>query len=96
MTYDSLRRCRDYILADLSDEMSCRSLHKDWIERERSAVAIAANQWAKANKSPTRVTIEDVEAIERMAVGHIDYASKLSLYVAEMIVYPLDRAGTKE
>jgi hypothetical protein len=45
------------------------------------------NQWAGAHGYRT-VTIHDVERVEGRAVGHVDYASKLALYVAELVVIP--------
>ena len=57
-----------------------------WIANEREAVAMAANQWATAHGYDVSVTVADVERIEVCAVGHVDYASKLALYVAEHVV----------
>lgn len=56
-----------------------------WIERERYLVATAANEWATAHGWDGRCTVEDVERLEVRAVGHIDYATKLALYVAEFV-----------
>lgn len=83
--YD-FRRCQDHIHRALLQEMSHRGDRGDatWIEREREAVAIAANQWATAHGMAT-VTVDDVERVEPMAVGHMDYGSKLALYVTELV-----------
>lgn len=35
---------------------------------------------------PANVTVNDVERLEGPAVGHIGYADKLALYVAEHVV----------
>ena len=85
MTADSLIRCRDHIKAALVAEQEHRSEHLDWIERERAAVAIAACEWAEAHGLEVRPTVADVERIEPMAVGHVDYTPKLALYVAEFV-----------
>ena len=59
----------------------------EWIDNERVALAVAANQWAQAHGLDRRVTVVSVLTIEGRAVGHIDYAEKIALYVAE-ILYP--------
>lgn len=61
----------------------------DWIERERTTVAVAANEWATSHGGRT-VTVEDVERVEVLAVGHVDYARKLALYVAELTCAGVD------
>jgi hypothetical protein len=59
----------------------------DWIENERRVVANAANQAAyELGVTGQPVTVEDVERVERPAVGHVDYMSKLALYVAELVM----------
>jgi len=77
-------QCHRFILQGLIDEMEHRSNLDGWVERERLAVIIAANKWALAHGLNT-VTVEQVEAIEHLAIGHVDYASKLALYVAELV-----------
>lgn len=57
-----------------------------WVESERMAVAVAANQWAEAHGIARRVTVEHVESVESMAMGHVDYASKLALYVSDLVL----------
>lgn len=57
-----LRPCADFILDALVGEMVNRSLADlTWIEKERLAVAVAANQWAEAHGIRRRVTVDDVE-----------------------------------
>ncbi len=80
----SLLRCRDAILSALLTEAKHRSEHVDWERREREAVALAANQYA-TNHARKLVTVDEVEHVEPLAMGHVDYASKLALYVAEMV-----------
>jgi hypothetical protein len=82
--------CQVYVLDALEAEMTRRSERPGltWIEPEREAVAVAANQWAEAHGYPVRVTVDDVERVEVRAVGHSDYARKLALYVAELIAAP--------
>lgn len=84
-THDKFMACRDYIHQALQSEMNHRPEHRDWVERERQAVADAAVEWAVANGMGQIVTAADVERVEGMAVGHFDYGPKLCLYVAEMV-----------
>lgn len=86
MNSDQGARCRAYLLAALKEQMANRAEFTDWIERERFAIALAANEWAAGHGLAKRVTVADVERIEVMAVGHVDYASKLALYVAEFVL----------
>jgi hypothetical protein len=77
--------CHEHIYKALRAEMDHRAQHEDWVERERAAVATAAREWAAHAGYDRSVTVEDVERIETSAVGHCDYASKLALYVAELV-----------
>jgi nitrate reductase assembly molybdenum cofactor insertion protein NarJ len=77
-------RCRDQILAALRAQMAHRNDHPDWMHRERVAIATAATMYALAH-GLRAVTVMDVERIEHAAVGHFDYASKISLYISEMV-----------
>lgn len=82
--------CRDHIYAALVNEMTHRRDDPGlaWIGRERQAVADAATRWARANNLDRTVTAADVERIEGAAIGHSDYASKLALYIAELVTTP--------
>ena len=87
--FDAIRECRSYILSALIETMEERSKPGvDWVANERLAVAVAANEWAEAHGHERRITVADIERIEGNAIGHIDYASKLALYVAEFIIDP--------
>lgn len=89
------RSCADFIHKALAAEMAQRTNAPgvEWIENERVAVTIAANQWAQAHPPARTVSVDDVERVETMAVGHVDYASKLPRYVAELVLNkrPYDR-----
>lgn len=87
-TYEKMMDCKTFIYDALLAEMGKRrdSPGLEWVDNERVAVAIAATEWAMVNGFPIFVTPEDVESIEHSAVGHVDYASKLSLYVAEYVL----------
>ena len=64
-----------------SEKRSNRRL-EEWLIAEVHAVWRAARDYAKAHN--LRVpTLEDVEAAERSAYGHIDYGAKWALYVAD-------------
>jgi hypothetical protein len=76
--------CRRYILDALLTAAEHRNEHDDWVERERRTVALAASEWAVLYDQ-TQVTVDDVERVEGLAVGHVDYAHKLALYVSELV-----------
>ena len=80
--------CRDDVLNALRIAASGRREYNDhgWVVNERKAMAIAANNFAAAHGISRRITVDDVERVEQRAVGHVDYASKVSLYVAELLV----------
>lgn len=86
----AMLKARDHILRALSNEMTHRETNPHWVDDERMSVVLAANEWAISRGLPT-LTFADVERIETSAVGHIDYASKLALYVAEALygVWPV-------
>lgn len=79
-----LSNCRRRLLVALSDEMKHRNDDDRWVEREREAITTAANGWA-LNHGLQPITVADVEHIEGMAVGHVDYARKLALYISELL-----------
>lgn len=85
--HDRRLACRDYVLSALIKAMERRHEYMgiEWVSPERMAVAVAANEWATANAPAATVTVDDVERVEQMAVGHSDYATKLALYVAELV-----------
>lgn len=84
---NDIRACQDYVYKALVEQMRFRK-HTDleWITNERKAVSEASGRWAAENLYPRYATPEDVERIEIQACGHIDYASKLALYIAEFVV----------
>lgn len=84
--HERVMSCRAYIYEALVRAMDDRANHVDWVERERMAVVVAANEWATAHPSSRTVSVMDVERVEVLAVGHVDYATKLALYVAELVV----------
>jgi len=77
---------RQHILCRLQTEAKNRERDSlAWVARERFIVAVAANEWAQTHGINRSFTVADVERIEQQAVGHIDYASKLALYLAEAL-----------
>lgn len=82
-----------HILAALTAEMKHRREHDDWIERERLAVVIAANEWAQARAITRRISMREAEMLEMRAIGHSDYASKYALHVAEWLYTPDRRSA---
>jgi predicted Ser/Thr protein kinase len=85
---DSIRECRQFVLSALAAKMERRSHDPDWVDNERLTVVIAANNWAETHGYDRTITVADIERIESNAVGHVDYATKLALYVAEFIIDP--------
>lgn len=86
--HDLLMEARSHILHALTNEMDKRptmATNLNWIDKERWTVVYAANDWALANKFGS-ITAQDVKHLEMLAVGHVDYASKLALYVAERLL----------
>jgi len=88
-TYDPFRPRREPQLTlykTLLEEAKNRSYKdpEEWIECERKAVWRAARDYAQQHG--LRVpTIEEVEKGENYASGHVDYASKFTLYVTELL-----------
>lgn len=78
-------RCQQFLLDRLRRQMRRRPEHDDWIERERLTLAIAAHQWGTAHGLAKAITVAEVERLEQPAVGHVDYAEKVCLYVAEFM-----------
>lgn len=87
-----LPACAEFIFDALVRKMQERSDRRvdAWVRAERMAVAVAANRWAEAHGMGRRVTVDDVERVETMAMGHVDYARKLALYVAELLYRPAE------
>lgn len=84
--HDSIMDADDYCYSALRKAMAVRKDHPDdWVEFERLTITVAANAWAVAHGSTDTITVADVERVEGLAMGHSDYASKLALYVAELI-----------
>lgn len=84
--HGQIMACREHVLSALRTEAEKRPGRDDWEAAERLAVAAAANDWSSANGLGWTVTADQVERVEHLAMGHVDYMSKLALLVAEMIV----------
>lgn len=71
----------------MSSELAKRKFRQydDWVVAERRAITDAANLWAIRHAPLHTVTVDQVEKVEQFAVGHVDYATKLALYVMEMV-----------
>lgn len=83
--YDRLISARDVILKAQAKAPSRRKDMMNWFENEMRIVLEAANSWALKNHG-TVITYEDVLRMDQHAYGHSDWASKLALYVAELVV----------
>lgn len=86
--YERLVRCRNHLGDALRVQTAQRAKYKgvEWIEVELEAVTIAANGWATAHGLNT-ITIDDVRRIDQTAMGHVDWAYKLCLRVAELVCF---------
>lgn len=83
--HDEMLACKKYLQDKLSKTAKQRHRHDNWVEREQQAVTDSANRWARKHGLKVAVTFEQVVDLEVCAVGHIDYASKFCLYVAEYL-----------
>jgi len=83
--------CQETLLAALTKQTDRRGEYDDlqWIRAELEVVADAANRWCRNHGIDRTYAWRDIEQIERPALGHVDWARKLCLYVAEHI-YSLD------
>lgn len=86
------RFARQRIAAAAVDALRSEATHRagrtvdEWITAEREAVASAANTIASAYGHPGAMTVDRVAVLEVTCVGHVDYATKLALLVAEDLV----------
>jgi hypothetical protein len=55
-----------------------------WVVYEREQIHKIVNDMRQA-QGKERLPIEEIERIERLAVGHVDYASKIALYAMELV-----------
>lgn len=80
------RRLYDALVAEMEHRPRCAGL--EWINNERQAIVDAANRWASSHTNCATVTVDAVETIEHRACGHVDYASKLAMYVTDLVYGP--------
>jgi len=93
----TIQNLRDHILAKLTKAQAERDKratrveteHDDhqvsgWVVYEREVLLAAVNEErAKIGRKP--IPMADVIRVERVAMGHVDYSSKLALYCAELV-----------
>lgn len=77
------RRALAAVRETLLSEAEHRREHDDWVQRERFAIVAEVNRQAQAHGWST-ITVDQLERIEPLAVGHVDYADKLTLYACEL------------
>lgn len=91
-THDEFLACHKFLLEKFIKEANHRAERGDWIDwlqRERLTLAVAANEWIESHGLSVKwMNVATVERLEGPAVGHVDYAHKLCLYVAERLYYP--------
>jgi hypothetical protein len=84
--HDDFLACHRVLLDALAAEQRNRARNPDdWELRERAALVNAANRWVDARTGLRHVDAEAVERVEPRAMGHIDYSSKIALYVAQLV-----------
>lgn len=96
--HDRMLRCKTYLERHVLDqilEADRRPLatgedHEAWLERLIGAMTDATASWVARNGGHL-VPIETVRDIDRYSSGHVDYASKFALRVAEHAVYGQSR-----
>lgn len=68
----------------LFESIACeRQQDTDWVAAERATMHAAVNA-ERALRGLDAVSLEKFMRFERMAVGHVDYSTKLALYCAEL------------
>jgi hypothetical protein len=87
-----LERIHNDLLRTLRAEMRKRQRRDgwvdgepEWVRRERNAMFVRVNRWRGRRRMPP-VDLTEVERAEEQAEGHIDFASKWSLYCAELVL----------
>lgn len=71
-------------LYDLIIKHSFESKDRNWVHHLRLSVFRAAREYAQQH-GLTYPTLEQVGRCESLALGHVDYAAKWAMYVAEQI-----------
>ena len=61
-----------------------------WDEKMNGELAEQANSWALAHGYDL-ITVEQVDRFDSLASGHIDWAQKLALSIADYCVYRVKR-----
>lgn len=69
--------------AVLLREHEQRAQRTDWLPQELAAMHAAVNR-ERHRQRRSLVTLAAVEAADRLAAGHVDYAAKFVLYCAEL------------
>jgi hypothetical protein len=83
-TYRNKIHCR--LEEALVEEAKLRGKRQceEWIAAERQVMLDIVNEErGSRNKDP--LASADVERVEQLAVGHVDYAHKFALYCAELV-----------
>ncbi len=88
--HQRMLRCMAFLRKELQSQTDRRHEYDgmEWAEAELAHVTTQANRWSVWNEAPNLVTIADVRRVDQQAVGHVDWAQKLCLYVAELVCYP--------
>lgn len=96
MSYDqyarsrNARRCFIYVRDAVVLQAVNRHKDPDWEATERFVAATAANEWAKAQNIDKVITVQDIESIEHVAFGHVDYMTKLGIVIEDWFLIEKD------
>lgn len=63
---------------------------REWDEAMNGELAESANAWAQA-RGYGFVTVAEVDRFDSTAMGHIDWAEKLALRIADRCVYEMPK-----
>lgn len=88
--HDQMLACQGHVGMVLGGALRARrdpeQEYDEWVAGIVDAVALGANEWAVLH-GYEQVTVEEVARIDRTSAGHSDYHAKMSLRVADLIVY---------
>lgn len=79
-THKEAMALRDQLVKVLGKETKTKP--RDY-NRELFMIGAETGTWARKHPAACSVTLQELERCDTMAVGHIDWWSKLCLYVAE-------------
>lgn len=81
-----MMRCYEWLRGEFKEASRKRGDDPDvWIPEEIASMTRSANLWALVEDIDRTITEEQVTTIDTYCSGHVDYASKLCLRIAELL-----------